>query len=100
MDQKNWLEEVDEQAKSMGFGEVTFKVARHRNMTSKMEVITQSKLKYAENERVFSDLERLMNNLIESRFTGKLQLEITYEKGNISHLTVKNKKLINYRDKK
>lgn len=100
MEQKKWLEEIEHEARTTGFGKITFEVTRHRNMTSKMEVIAHSKIKYVENERFFADLERLINNLIESRFTGKLQLETTFEGGNVSTITIKNKKLINYRDKK
>lgn len=100
MKQKEWLEEIEQEARATGFGKVTFEVTRHRNMTSKMEIIAHSKIKYVENERFFADLERLINNLIESRFTGKLQLEATFEGGNISNMTIKNKKLLNYRDKK
>lgn len=95
-----WLDDIEEASKNMPFGAITFNVKRHRNMTTKVEQVTHSSIKYDENHRAFDDIGQLMNNLIASGFDGTLQFEQTYRDGKIVAITIKNKKTTNYRDKK
>lgn len=99
MSKPNWLDDVAADASNMPFGTVTFHVTRHRNMTTGIDAVTHSKLKYTANDRAFADIEQLMNNLIDNGFTGKLQFEQTFKNGQIDTISIKNTKTVNYRDK-
>lgn len=99
MSKHNYLEDIDATSRSMAFGEVIYKVKRHRSMTTKLEAISHSTIKYAENEVVFADIGHLMNNLIDNGYVGKLQFEVTYKvPGKIEKVSIKNTKTLNYRD--
>lgn len=99
MNLPTWLKDIAATADSMPFGSVTLQIKRHRNRTTKLDLTTHSSIKYTDTPRAFSDIEQLMNNMIEGRFTGTLQFEQTYQDGRITAITIKNKKTINYRDK-
>lgn len=99
MNQPKWLQQINAETEMTPFGTVTFSIKRHRNMTTKIESITQSSLKYDENTRAFADIEQLLNNLIASEFIGTLQFEVKLNSGNITAIAIKNKKTVNYRDK-
>lgn len=94
----NWLKDIVASADTMPFGSVTFTVKRHRGKTTKVESTTHSTIRYQDNTRAFLDTEQLMNNMIAGSFTGTLQFEQTYKDGQITAITIKHKKTINYRD--
>jgi hypothetical protein len=99
MSTPSWLHDIDTSARLLPFGTIQYKVKRHRNMTTSVDAITHSSLKYdGDNERAFADLSQLMNNLIDNGFTGKLQFEQTYKNGQVVTISIKNTKTVNYRD--
>lgn len=100
MNTPNWLQDINGSISGTPFGDIDFHVKRHKNQTAIIETTSYTKLKYVENTAVFADIERLLNNLIDNGYTGKLQFEVIYEAGNITRLTIKNKQITNYRDKK
>ncbi len=100
MNLPKWIDEIEQEAASTAFGELNFHIKRHKSQTSIMEVTSYTKLKYVENNLAFADIERLLNNLIDSTYTGKLQFEVIYNHGNIDRLAIKNTKITNYREQK
>lgn len=97
---QKWLDDINDQTRLLQFGEVTFKVTRHRNQTATVDAVTHSKLKYQDNDRAFADLQQLLNNLIENKFSGTVQFTQTFKDGLITTLSVKNTKTTNYREQK
>lgn len=96
-----WVDDIVRDSSGTPFGEITFRLKRHRHMTTEIESVTHSKLKYANNDDVFADIELLMHNLIDNGYVGKLQFEVTYTKpGLIEKVSIKNTKTVNYREQK
>jgi len=93
-----WLEDIDKQAVSMPFGVVDITVQRHRSKTVVVTYNTNAKIRYSDNEKAFSDLEKLINSMISATLTGKLSFEVDFKEGTIQEITIKNKDIKNYQE--
>lgn len=98
MDNKipKWLNDLDHHVVGMTFGEVEVKIIRHRSKTSKVTYSKDYKLVPKTTQEAVNDVEKLLNNLLNSDFEGELQFAIDIKGGTIKMLTIKNKETKNY----
>lgn len=91
-----YLKDIDELANAMPFGELNVLIHRHFSKVDVVTITKSSQLAPKTNESAFSDLEKLINSLILASFSGKLEFELTFNKGTIRLINIKNKEIINY----
>lgn len=91
-----WLNDLDRLVVGMTFGEVDVRITRHRSKTSKVTYSKDYKLVPKTTDEAISDIEKLLNNLLNSDFDGELQFAIDIKGGTIKMLTIKNKETKNY----
>lgn len=93
-----YLDDIDKKVTTIPFGELDIKVIRHRSKTAKVAYEKSATIVPKSNEQAFSDLEKLINSLITSIFTGKVEFALDFEKGTIKLITIKNKEIKTYGD--
>ena len=91
-----WIRDIVGITTPMAFGELDLKVQRHRSKTTNLEISKSSTIMPKTNELAFFDLQKLLNDLVNGTFSGKLEFDIEYKKGMIKLITIKNKQVINY----
>lgn len=93
-----WAQDLDREATGMPFGDLDVRITRHRSKTTKVTYKKDSKLRYSDNKKAFSDLETLINSMITAKFSGKLSFDVELKEGTIELVTIKNKEIKSYRD--
>lgn len=90
-----WLKDLYVLAEKTSFGKV--EVRRNRHRTDMLEFHKSATIAPKTNEDAFLDLQTLLNNLVTSKYRGKLQFAIDFEKeGIITLITIKNKEIKTY----
>lgn len=80
----------------MPFGELDVKIVRHRSRTPRIVITKASTISPKTNEQAFLDLQTLLNNLIMSKYAGKLRFDVDFDDGTINLITIKNKEVKTY----
>ncbi len=96
MNTPKYLEDLDHEVVKLPFGEISVQITRHRSKTTKVAFIKDAKIESKSNEQAFSDLEKLINSLVLSFLTGKVEFALDFEKGTIKLITIKNKEIKTY----
>lgn len=91
-----WLDDLDFKAANMPFGEVEVKIIRHRSKTSKVIYSKDYNIVPKSNVEAFSDLQKLLNGMINGDFAGKVEFALDIKSGTIQLITIKNKEIIHY----
>jgi len=90
-----WLKDLYKSTNEVPFGEIH--VHRFRHRTNMWELVKEVILSPKTNEDAFLDLQQLLNNLVSSKFSGKLEFSLDFDKeGIINHITIKNKEIKKY----
>lgn len=91
-----WQRDLSKYIDSVPYGEIDVKIRRIDRKTTEITTVAEETLRYVNNEEALHDLDRLMSNLIESKFTGSAHVKLQMKDGQIQIIGVFNTKKTNY----
>jgi hypothetical protein len=81
---------------SIPFGDIDITVKRVDRKTAAINTVALETLRYVSNEEALHDLDKLVRNLLEARFSGDAHIKLKMKEGQISLVGVFNKKETKY----
>ncbi len=92
----HWVRDLQSYIDSIPFGEVDLQIKRVDRKTVEIKTVAKETLRYVDNQEALRDMDKLLTNLIESKFSGDAHLQIEMKDGNITLLGVFNTKHSKY----
>lgn len=83
---------------SIPFGDVSLKVKRVNKKTVEVTTVGRETLRYVNNQEALDDLFNMFKNLLETSFSGDVNVKLELKDGQIKLLSLYNEKQTHYKD--
>lgn len=91
-----WAQELQSHVEAIPYGDIRLQIKRIDHKTVQVVTEAQETLRYVDNQEATKDLLRLIENLVESKFSGEVHLQLQMRDGNIQLLGIFDKKQTKY----
>lgn len=91
-----WLLDISSYTDAIPYGNVSIQVERVNRRTTQVTTVGQETLRYTDNEECLKDLLTFIRTLLDDNHTGDVQFGLDMKQGQITLLTIKNTKKVQY----
>jgi hypothetical protein len=96
MNKAKWLLDISSYTDAIPYGNVSIQVERVNRRTTQVTTVGEETLRYADNKECLKDLLTFITTLLDDNHTGDVQFGLDMKQGQITLLTIKNTKKVQY----
>lgn len=94
----NYLDDLHKYIETVPYGGINFRVERVNRKTVRIITTAEETLKYVDNKEAIKDLGSMLNQLIDTSYTGEVQVKLELKDGLITLMGIFDKKETKYKD--
>ena len=94
----NYLDDLHKYIETVPYGGINFRVERVNRKTVRIITTAEETLKYVDNKEAIKDLGSMLNQLIDTGYTGEVQVKLELKDGLITLMGIFDKKETKYKD--
>jgi hypothetical protein len=94
--QPQWSKDLQSLVDSIGFGEITPTIIKHRSQVTQIKAESFETIKYDNSEQALEAISRLLSNLFSAKYDGEVSFKVVLQNGAISRVGYYNERHTNY----